>query len=68
MNGYDCFERFQARFTVKYRHCDGWLVLKITDNKSVSCENGLFHSLPHVDAVYFIFHSVSSIEQTSFKT
>ena len=26
----------QARFCVKYRHCDGALVLKITDDKTVS--------------------------------
>ena len=65
----DCFKRFQVRFTVKYRHCDGWLVLKVTDDKSVSGGSGLNSFLRYRlrDAIHFIFlpHSVSSIGQTS---
>ena len=32
---------FQTRYVMKYRHCDGKLVLKVTDDKVVRCVDSL---------------------------
>ncbi|KAL0652041.1 hypothetical protein Bca4012_094732 [Brassica carinata] len=33
----DELDSMQTRYVVKYRHCDGKLVLKVTDNKESKC-------------------------------
>jgi hypothetical protein len=36
----------RCRYTMKYRHCDGKLVIKITDNKTVSSSDSTKNFIP----------------------